>query len=154
TCRLIFICLREHLQNTALEADILGRYGTYHPEVIALDEVTEGQACTVLKARDWIDANRPLLIFNADTHCRTTLKDSLTKWGHKVAGALDVFRAQGSHWSFAQADESGRVMRTAEKQRISEWATTGLYYFSRGSDFVLHAEAMIRANERSNNEFY
>lgn len=151
--RLIFICLDEHLSDRALADDIQSRYAAHHPIIVALDHVTEGQACTVLTAREWIALDEPLLIFNADTYCPTTLGGALARLG-PVDGVLDVFRAEGDRWSFARVDEQFRVLETAEKRRISEWATTGLYYFRQGSDFVRHAEAMIAANERSNNEFY
>jgi NDP-sugar pyrophosphorylase family protein len=152
--RLIFICLGEHLVDLALAEDIKARYAKYDPAVIALDEVTQGQACTVLTARKLIDNDEPLLIFNADTYCPTTLAATLDRLGPGVDGVLDVFQAAGDKWSFARADEQGRVLETAEKRRISPWATTGLYYFRRGSDFVRHATAMIADNERSNREFY
>lgn len=152
--RLIFICLAEHLVDLALAEDIKSRYAQYDPAIIALDEVTEGQACTVLTARRWIDNDDPLLIFNADTYCPTTLDQALRSFGPEVDGVLDVFCAAGDKWSFARADDRGRVLETAEKRRISPWATTGLYYFRRGHDFVHHATAMIEANDRSNREFY
>ena len=72
----------------------------------------------------------------------------------QVDGLLGVFHAPGDKWSFARADSTGRVLETAEKSRISDWASTGLYYFRRGRDFVAHAEAMIGAGERVNGEFY
>ncbi|MGD9722096.1 MAG: glycosyltransferase family 2 protein [Pirellulales bacterium] len=152
--RLIFICLAEHIADRALERDILTRYGQYDPLIIALDEVTAGQACTVLMARHAINNDEPLLIFNADTYCPTTLGDALARYATPPDGVLDVFRAAGDRWSFARTDAEGRVLETAEKRRISDWASTGLYYFRRGSDFVRHAEAMIDENQRSNNEFY
>lgn len=152
--RLIFICLAEHLTDRALENDIRTRYAKYDPVIVALNEVTEGQACTVLKAREWINNDDPLLIFNADTYCPTTLARALVAYDAPVDGVLDVFRAPGDKWSFARTNERGRVVETAEKRRISEWATTGLYYFRRGRDFVKHAEAMIADNQRENNEFY
>lgn len=152
--RLIFICLAEHLAELDLDRDIRTRYAQYDPIVIGLDRVTEGQACTVLLARDHIDNDEPLLIFNADTYCPTTLATALKGDARDADGVLDVFRAPGDKWSFARFDAAGRVVETAEKRRISEWASTGLYYFRRGQDFVRHAEAMIVANERSNNEFY
>jgi dTDP-glucose pyrophosphorylase len=152
--RLIFICLREHLQDSALERDIRERYAGLSPEIISLDKVTDGQACTVLTARDRIDTADALLIFNADTHCPTTLKQALANHGGHVDGILDVFRGEGDHWSFARTEFDGRVVETAEKRRISEWATTGLYYFRHGQDFVRHTENMIRSQERSNGEFY
>jgi dTDP-glucose pyrophosphorylase len=152
--RLIFICLREHLDGLALARDIESRYARYQPAIVALDEVTEGQACTVLMAREWIENDEPLLIFNADTYCPTTLAAALKAFGPNVDGVLDVFSAAGDKWSFARIDGQGRVLETAEKRRVSEWASTGLYYFRRGSDFVRHAAAMIAAGERSNGEFY
>jgi dTDP-glucose pyrophosphorylase len=152
--RLIFICLAEHLAAGNLEQDIKARYASYHPAIVALDRVTEGQACTVLMARELVDNDDPLLIFNADTYCPTTLECYLEACGPSVDGVLDVFRAAGDKWSFARVDERGRVLETAEKRRISQWASTGLYYFRRGKDFVRHAGAMIADDERSNGEFY
>ncbi|HTU24670.1 MAG TPA: glycosyltransferase family 2 protein [Pirellulales bacterium] len=152
--RLIFICLAEHLASRALEADITSRYGTRRPVIVSLDEVTQGQACTVLTARQWIDNDEPLLIFNADTYCPTTVAAAARRFGPQTAGILDLFEAPGEKWSFARLGEGDRVLETAEKRRISDWASTGLYYFRRGRDFVRHAQAMIDANDRSGNEFY
>ena len=42
----------------------------------------------------------------------------------------------------------------AEKRYISSNASTGIYGFARGSDFVHFAESMIQNNIRVNNEFY
>jgi dTDP-glucose pyrophosphorylase len=152
--QLIFICLREHLESLELERDIRSRYAKYKPIIVPLAHVTEGQACTVLKAREWIDNDDPLLIFNADTYCPTTIGESLKRWGPEVDGALDVFEGEGDKWSFARIDEQGRVQETAEKKRISPWASTGLYYFRRGKDFVQHATHAIAESARHNNEFY
>ena len=152
--RLIFVCLAEHLAEVGLEADIQSRYGTLNPVVISLDHVTDGQACTVLLARRWIDNADPLIIFNADTWCRTNLARTLPAMPASVAGILGVFRAPGDRWSFARTNAEGRVVETAEKKRISDLACTGLYHFSRGGDYCRHADAMIAANDRTRNEFY
>src|SRR5262249_30990513 len=114
----------------------------------------EGQACTVLCARALIDSDEPLIIYNADTYCRTSLSQRLQGLEASVDGLISVFRAPGDKWSFARADERGRVVETAEKRRISDWATTGLYHFTRGRDFVRHADAMIENNDRTGGEFY
>lgn len=152
--RVVFICLREHLTDLSLEQDIKTRYASLNPVIIPLDKVTEGQACTVLEAREFINNDEPLIIYNADTYCVSSSDNAYTNLSEDVDGVISVFRAEGDKWSFARMDETGRVVETAEKRRISEWATTGLYYFARGKDFVSHAEKMIDANERVNNEFY
>ena len=152
--RLIFICLKEHLEAFPLEADIQSRYAEYAPVVIALDEVTEGQASTVLLAREHFVQDAPLMIFNADTYCRTDLQHTLPEMPGSVAGMLGVFRAEGDRWSFARTDAEGRVVETSEKVRISDLACTGLYYFSSASQFCEYADRMIRENLRVKNEFY
>lgn len=152
--RVVFICLAEHLRERALADDIHARYAAFDPVIISLDHVTEGQASTVLVAREYIDSDRPLIIYNADTYCKTGLERRLRSLPPEVDGLLSVFEAPGDQWSFARVDGGGRVVETAEKRRISRWATTGLYHFARGHDFVRHADAMIAANERERDEFY
>lgn len=152
--RVIFICLAEHLRDRALADDIHQRFAALDPVIVSLDQVTEGQACTVLMARTWIDSSDPLIIYNADTYCQTDLEARLRTLAPDVDGLLSVFEAPGDKWSFARVDDAGRVIETAEKRRISNWATTGLYHFTHGRDFVRHADAMIAADERERGEFY
>jgi dTDP-glucose pyrophosphorylase len=152
--RVIFICLADHLRDRALADDIRARYAAFDPIIVALDHVTEGQACTVLTAGEHIDRDEPLVIYNADTFCKTHLEANLRALPDEVAGVLGVFEAPGEQWSFARTDEHGRVVETAEKRRISPWATTGMYHFARGRDFVRHTEAMIADNDRTRGEFY
>ncbi|MEM9075287.1 MAG: glycosyltransferase family 2 protein, partial [Myxococcota bacterium] len=150
---LVFICLEEHLSGLGLREDIAERFGGLDPVVIPLDHVTEGQACTVLTAREHI-GDEGLMIFNADTFMKTSLGDHLARMEESVDGLFGVFRAPGDKWSFERTDDKGRVVETAEKKRISEWASTGLYHFTRGTDFVRHADAMIADDQRVNGEFY
>jgi len=151
--RVIFICLQEHLEELALKNDIMERYADFNPTIVSVDQVTEGQACTVLLAREHINDETPLVIYNADTYCRSRLADEI-KSRPDADGFMTVFEAEGEKWSFARTNESGRIVETAEKKRISSLASTGLYHFSRGSDFVRYAEEMIDENDRVNNEFY
>jgi dTDP-glucose pyrophosphorylase len=51
-------------------------------------------------------------------------------------------------------NDDGRVTEVAEKRVISNLATTGIYYFSSGRQFVRGADSMISKNIRTNNEFY
>ena len=122
-------------------------------EIIKLDGITEGAACTLLTAKEFIDNKVPLLSFNSDqmidydpneTYSRLSLHD----------GGMPCFKGEGPKWSYAKTDEDGYVTEVAEKKQISNDATAGYYYWSRGSDFVKFAEQMIEADDRLNNEFY
>jgi dTDP-glucose pyrophosphorylase len=152
--KLIFVGLDEHLGSGGLAADILDRFGHLDPQIVGLQQVTEGQACTVLAAREHIDPGLPLVVHNADTWCVTGLVTTLDDLGPEVRGVISVFEAEGDHWSFARLDDRGRVLETAEKRRISPYATTGLYHFSRAADFLAAADRMVREDDRVNGEFY
>jgi len=57
-------------------------------------------------------------------------------------------------YSYVRLDRNGFVCEVAEKKVISDMATVGLYYWTKGSDYVKYAEQMIITNKRVNNEFY
>jgi dTDP-glucose pyrophosphorylase len=125
--------------------------------VVGVDSLTEGTACTVLLARQYIDSDIPLLIANSDQivdfSCQAFIDDAKHR---NLDGSILVFRdaARDPKWSFAAIDSQNLVVEVAEKRAISEFATVGIYYFSRGGDFVRGALDMIVRNERVNNEFY
>jgi len=124
-------------------------------ECCELKSQTKGQAHTVMlgikKAK--IDPNESILIFNIDTfHPDFTLPKELDF--SKIDGYLEVFKADGEQWSFVKADKKGLVLQTAEKQRISELCSSGLYYFKRAKDFERIFKEIWQKNELVKNEFY
>jgi NDP-sugar pyrophosphorylase family protein len=153
--RLVFVCLEEHLVERGLEADIRERYRSYDPVVVSVTEVTGGQLCTVLEARELLPGDEALLIYNADTLAISSPHPPWLGTAPGIDGSLGVFHTDaGDHWSFVLPDASGRVVRTAEKQRISSWASTGLYHFQRASAFIEAADDAIAQGETSNGEYY
>jgi len=152
--RVIFICLEDQLKSWPLRQVIESRYRFCNPIIIPVSSVTEGQACTVLLARTYIDSDEELIIHNGDTYFRSDLRQKLTSDKEKNSGIISVFHATDERWSFARIDDRGYVVEVAEKKAISSWATTGMYYFRHGRDFVSASDEMIRRNERFNNEFY
>jgi hypothetical protein len=69
-------------------------------------------------------------------------------------GGIVTFKSSHPKWSFVKINESGLATEVAEKNPISENATAGIYYWSKGSNYVKYAETMIAKNIRVNNEFY
>jgi len=58
-------------------------------------------------------------------------------------------------WSYSKLDENGFVSEVAEKQVISQYGNTGIYYWKHGSDYVKYTEQMINnTSNRVNNEWY
>jgi len=120
--------------------------------------LTEGPACTVLAIKDIINTSNPLVIANSDQHLEWDSDALYYSILHpSIDGIISTFSQldpSDIKWSYAKTDANQRVMEVAEKKYISSNASTGIYGWSRGSDFVAFTESMIQQNIRVNNEFY
>jgi choline kinase len=94
--------------------------------LLELSHPTSGQAETVLKAEDHLDPSAPLLIYNIDTYAEPEFLNPSEILGD---GWIPSFSSKGTHWSFVKFNKNKKVEDIAEKIRISEYATIGLYYF-------------------------
>ena len=151
-----FLVLREHHDKYALKYILPLICGENVCNIVFVDSVTEGAACTALLAKDYINNHEELFIANSDQWVNWHPEHFLKYMHQKNAdGGILSFIATHSKWSFAKLDEvSGLITEVAEKITISNIATTGIYYYKHGSDFVSGAEQMISKNIRTNNEFY
>jgi dTDP-glucose pyrophosphorylase len=120
--------------------------------VLRLDEPTDGAVSTVLKVREHIDSDTPLLIVNSDQLIDFKIDDFLAK-AKNYDGLILTFPATDPKWSYASV-KNGEVVGVAEKVPISNHATCGVYYFGSGHDFLQAADQMIRKNIRTKGEFY
>jgi HAD superfamily hydrolase (TIGR01509 family) len=124
-------------------------------KIVEVDSVTEGAACTVLLAKEFIDNDEPLVIANSDQFIEWNSLEFFYKMNEQNLDAGIVsFRATHPKWSYAKVDDNGFVTEVAEKNPISDIATVGVYYWKHGKDFVKYAESMISKDIRVNNEFY
>jgi HAD superfamily hydrolase (TIGR01509 family) len=123
--------------------------------IIEVDGLTEGAACTALKAKNLINNDDPLFFANSDQFVEWDSNEFMYKMLERnVDGGIVTFNSTHPKWSFAKIDDCGFVTEVAEKNPISDLATVGYYYWKHGKDFVNYAEEMIRKNIRVNNEFY
>lgn len=124
-------------------------------DIIQVDGVTEGAACTTLLAKEIINNDEPLLMANSDQFVEWNSNECLYAFtADSIDGGIVSFKSAHPKWSFAKVGDDGFVSEVAEKNPISDNATVGIYYWKRGSDYVKYAEQMIEKNIRTNNEFY
>lgn len=116
---------------------------------------TDGAACSVLLAKNYIDNDSPLIIINSDNIIKWNILD-FKKFitNGEADGLILTFEDSDPKWSFAKINDLGFVIEVAEKNPISTHATAGMYIWKKGKDFVRAAEQMIYKNIRVNNEFY
>ena len=151
--RFIFLVQREHYKEYYLDIILPLITGGCNCEIIQVDTLTEGAACTALLAKKIIDCEDHLLIANSDQLVSWNSFDFMYAMLSYDGGIL-TFKDTHDKWSFAKVDENGFVTEVAEKTPISDNATCGIYYFDKGSDFVKYAEQMVSKNIRHNGEFY
>ena len=124
-------------------------------DIVQVDGITEGAACTTLLAKEFIDNDQPLLMANSDQYAEWNSNECLYAFtADTVDGGIVTFEATHPKWSFAKLGDDGFVSEVAEKKPISNIATVGIYYWKKGSDYIKYAEQMIEKNVRTNNEFY
>jgi dTDP-glucose pyrophosphorylase len=150
--RFIFICQAAHLE----QFDLAQKLRLWAPgcEILTVDQVTEGAACTVLLARHLINSADPLMIANCDQYVDCDINaylDTLTQ--QNLDGLIMTMTADDPKWSFVRFANDA-IVEVVEKQVVSNEATVGIYNYARGADFVQAAERMIAADLRVNNEFY
>lgn len=151
--RFTFICLQEHLDHT----DMRPTLQRIAPgcQIVPVNRVTEGAACTVLLARDIINTDEALMTVNSDQYVDVSIDDYLATQEHQKAdGLIMTFWSDHPKWSYCRMAADGRVTEVVEKKVVSNEATVGIYNWRHGRDFVWSAEEMIRRELRVNGEFY
>ena len=148
-----FIVQKEHYEKYSLQ-HLLNLIAP-NCNIVQVDGITEGAACTTLLAKEFIDNDEPLLMANSDQFVEWDSNETLYAFSNgNCDGGIITFPATHPKWSYAKLGEDGYVSEVAEKKPISEHATVGIYWWSKGSDYVKYAEQMIEKDIRVNNEYY
>jgi beta-phosphoglucomutase-like phosphatase (HAD superfamily)/dTDP-glucose pyrophosphorylase len=151
-----FIVQQAHLD--AYNFDELCKSCDLDYTITPITSVTEGAACSVLLAKEHINNDEPLVIVNSDQFLEWDQNEFYRALcNNEFDGCISVFEQNNPDdikWSYSKTDSKGIVTEVAEKKYISNWATTGIYGWNLGSDYVRYAEQMISKNIRVNGEFY
>jgi HAD superfamily hydrolase (TIGR01509 family) len=152
--KFIFLVLKEHNEKYNLKS-LLNLITNNNCEIVEVNGVTEGAACTSLLAKDLINNDESLIIANSDQFIVwDSFKTMYSLTSSNIDGGILTFKSTHPKWSFAKVDNNQYVQEVAEKNPISDNATVGIYYWKKGSDYVKYAEQMISNDIRVNNEFY
>lgn len=152
----IFVVCKSHLDNKEWRLRETLETSVPNCEIIEIEDVTEGPACTVMLAESNLDMSKPLVIANCDQFLEWDPNSFLYE-SQQVDGCISVFHQPDStdtKWSYARLDSTGLVQEVKEKEAISSVASTGIYYWHCAGDFFACAREMIKKNIRVNNEFY
>ena len=151
--RYILIARKEHVEARKDQVEYLKK--KYNVVIEEVDRVTDGAACTVLKAHRHINNDIPLLIANSDQIVDVSIADFIDDCSKRnLDGSILTFPSNHPKWSYAKIDSNGIVTEVREKVVISNKATVGIYLFDQGKDFIDGALDMISQADKVNHEYY
>ena len=154
---LILAVQHKHQVRKILEEKLKKRLPKVSIHWFELEKFLPGQLATSVAALESVlnirfHESLPLLIHNCDTGFR---------WKPEFASingfaSMAVFSAEGNHWSFGEPDPKNphRAIAIAEKIRISDLASIGLYGFSSTKIFLKEAKAALHSKETIQDEYY
>lgn len=128
TSRVIFVCLAEN-KSADYVRERSQALGLKDVHILELPAVTDGQATSAYLARGVWDKTGSLLVYNIDTFVNPSALTPQDIRGESE-GWVPCFQVPGNHWSFVKLGDDGWATDLAEKDRISEFASIGLYWFS------------------------
>ena len=152
----IFVCLKEHVRKYQIDDLLLSKYT--NAEIVLIDEVTEGQACTAEIGLKGSSANleEPLLISSCDYGL---------EWDKDKYNSLDAdiivwttihnkaFSDNPSSYSWLDVDGE-KLLNTYVKQKVfkdsyNNHAIVGTFYFKKAKYFVNGLKKIYKNNIRS-----
>ncbi|MDD3769142.1 MAG: glycosyltransferase family 2 protein [Sulfuricurvum sp.] len=148
----IFIVNNEECKKYHLD-DILNLLTDDRCKIIKIERPTKGAACSAMMAIEHINNSIPLIIANADQIFDDDLGVLMEDFKGADAGVL-TFESIHPRWSYARVDTQNHITETAEKRPISKHAIAGLYYFSKGSDFIESTMRMIKKDANVNGVYF
>jgi dTDP-glucose pyrophosphorylase len=110
--------------------------------IVVLKDRTSGQAETIKLGSEKLNPDNGMLIFNCDTLISDDFPDDYCEWD----GLLGTFKSDNPGMSYVKSF-GNRVIQTAEKEMISDDASTGLYYFKNREIFLESFNNIKHVNE-------
>lgn len=122
--------------------NILSELNFLNFEIIKLGD-TDGQLTTVklgIQKSKIVDMSDELIIYNGDTVRHLPFNFDFKSYD----GVIEVFEQDGEQWSFV--DKIGLVTKVTEKNKISNYCSTGLYGFKNINLFLNYADKTKMVN--------
>ena len=157
----VFVCLRKHIEKYNIDDILYNRYP--NSNIIFIDEVTEGQACTaeigIVSAG--IDLDEPLLISSCDYGLEfdndkyNSLDSDIIVW---TTINNESFANNPDSYSWLDVYEE-KLVKTYVKQKVfddsyNNHAIVGTFYFKKAKYFLDGLRRIYDGNIKSNGEFY
>jgi dTDP-glucose pyrophosphorylase len=140
----ILIVLNSKFNDYIFFLDLLLSMSFINFHIVEIDK-TKGQFESVIlglyKSTNFWNELDSLTVYNGDTIRKAN------SWKFKNCdGYLEVFESEGTHWSFV--DKIGKITKVTEKNRISSYCSSGLYFFKHIKFILEFQKKYLETNTR------
>lgn len=151
-----FIVRQEHINEYNIDRSI--KEILPGANVYSVERTTRGAVETCLIAENGIEDDDAVIVMDCDLEFKSNLYcqyilDAL-KESQPSGGVLVSFESKDARYSYAEIDNEGFVIKTAEKEPISTHALCGAYFFSSGKEFKKAAHCLLNEPVMTKPEFY
>ena len=128
----------------------------YKIKIVTVPKLTMGAAITALAAHKSINPKYDIIFADSDNFFNPKDISDFIIYVRKrdLKGALLTFKSFDPAFSYVKSDEQGYLIKTKEKEAISQHAICGLYYFKNLEDFKSSVIDLIVESDISKGEFY
>lgn len=158
--KLIFIILKEFEEHFSVSTKLTELFGN-NIIIRTLPGMTKGSPCSILEAtHNLINNDEPVLIELADVlRDLTTFNKEIRNVPPDFAGIIPIEQNRlmsDRPWGYVTLNSDGTVQQLIEKHSPTKpgYATMGLYFFSKGNEFIKATESMIKNNSFIYNNNY
>lgn len=128
----------------------------YNLNFVVVPKLTMGAACTCMAAHKFINNDTRVLFADSDTIfdngiIKKFLQDASNR---DLDASLLTFKSSNPCFSYAKLSTNGYLIKTREKEPISDNAISGVYYYKKGVDFLSAAMDLVVAQDTQKGEFY
>jgi dTDP-glucose pyrophosphorylase len=152
-CQVILIIREEEDRKWSTSKVVLNKF----PEVkiIKLHNTTKGAMLTSLFASDYINDDEVVVVASGDAFIEGDLKSSINIFkDDQVSSVIVTFKDSNPRWSYIITNENNEIIDIAEKETVSEIATTGVFMFKNINLLIDSVFLSLEARFNKNDEYY
>jgi len=133
-----FVVLAEHIRRHGIDAAVRDRYPG--ARLVVLEEPTSGALVTAVAGCRALPGEGPVIVNDCDHAFNgAAVAKALAEPRTGTSGFLCHFHSSNPAYSYAAYGPDGQLLRTVEKQPISDLAIAGAYGFQDRDTFLGHA---------------
>lgn len=159
----IFICKKKHFDNFK-EFKLNIKKNFKNAQFILLNKTTKGQATTLLRAKDLVKKDKPIMVTSTDfcfSYDRLLLREYIRKNLNIifVCTPTNEMKKYSNQFGWVRSDKDNNVTKISCKKKFRGYSKNdnvilGAFVFSSFSYFLKGYAKMVKKKQMVNNEYY